>query len=157
MPLLQRDRYNTLYTRLHCPLQLKCTSASSMAGELFICGLLKALVPREGIFQASPAVPCTTHLQTCRAQCMLVMCTEVIRAGWTGLSNEVCLQGTERSAVLAPARHWDCYVAQTGSAACMTLPTRCSASSPADSSPAGPSAAQQVLCLSETVRSTALQ
>ena len=47
--------------------------------------------------------------------------------------------------MLAPARRWDCYMAHTGGAAFMALPTSYSASSPADSSPVGPGAAQQVL------------
>ncbi|CAK0779381.1 hypothetical protein CVIRNUC_004759 [Coccomyxa viridis] len=73
-----------------------------LAGELFVRGWLKALVPSEGSFQRA-----------------------------------------EGAAVLAPARRWECYMAHTGGAAFMALPTSYSASSPADSSPVGPSAAQQ--------------
>ena len=127
-----------------------------LAGELFVRGWLKALVPSEGSFQASPAAPCTAHPQACRAPCMHVMCMRSSGEGGHERGAGVGLQRAEGSAGLASARRWDCYVAHTGGAAFMALPTSYSASSPADSSPAGPSAAQQVLCLSKIVHGAAL-
>lgn len=124
-----------------------------LAGELFVRGWLKALVPSEGSFQASPAAckPCCTMHRSppgVRVPCIHVMC---MRSSWEdgpGRGAGVGLQRAEGAAVLAPARRWECYMAHTGGAAFMALPTSYSASSPADSSPVGPSAAQQVLpCL----------
>ena len=128
-----------------------------LAGELFTRGWLKALVPSEGSFQASPAAPCTDQPQARRAPCMHVMCMRSSGEDEAGRGAEVHLQRAEGSAVLAPARRWDCYIAHTGGTAFMTLPTSYSASSPADSSPGQRSTAQQVRCLSDTVRSAALQ
>ena len=47
--------------------------------------------------------------------------------------------------MLAPVKQYDCYIANMGSAAAMTLPTSYNASAPGDSSPAGPGVPQQVL------------
>ena len=124
-----------------------------LAGELFVRGWLKALMPSEGSFQASPAAPCTAHPQVCRH----VMCVRSPGEGGQGRGAGVGLQRAEGAAVLAPARRWDCYMAHTGGAAFMALPTSYSASSPADFSPGGPGAAQQVLCLSDTVHGAALR
>lgn len=49
--------------------------------------------------------------------------------------------------MLAPVKQYDCYIANMGSAAAMTLPTSYNASAPSDSSPAGPGVPQQVLLL----------
>ena len=133
-----------------------------LAGELFVRGWLKALVPSEGSFQASPAAckPCRT-MQSSPPGVQGAMHArdvhEVIWGGRTRPRGGSGVQRAEGSAVLAPARRWDCYMAHTGGATFMALPTSYSASSPADSSPAGPSAAQQVLCLSETLHGAALQ
>ena len=49
--------------------------------------------------------------------------------------------------MLAPVKQYDCYIANMGSAAAMTLPTSYNASAPSDSSPAGHGVPQQVLLL----------
>ena len=54
------------------------------------------------------------------------------------------MQRVEGWSVLAPVKQYDCYIANTGGTAYMTLPTSYNASNPSESSPAGSGVQQQV-------------